>query len=718
MWTKLPKPASDDESGSQSEFDTRKAQAPLWSSGTGDTALLSPLDETPTEAALPMAPRQFDAQMILDHLAMPVLITDEAERVLYLNPAFAHLFDLDAARSLLAQPLRALIAAIELHFADAGPIMRLIGQSQAGQRQTLTLIDGRTFELTLEPARTADGGSIGTLWLLHDVTDRQRTAIDAWTATERFRTLIETLEDGYYEFDPRGVFTFVNEGLARIAGYTRDEMIGMSFKAVATPEMIEYYRGLFRRVWDTQETLRALEVSIRHRDGTLRTVEMSVSLIRSAEGEPVGFRGIVRDITERKQMDVAIRRRMNLLGILQQVNADLNQTLDRDIMLSVAMSAAIVLADADVGCLLLVEDDRLRVVRTLGYDPAVLAVDQTFPLDWGITGRALRLCQPQLVLNSPSDPDYSPIQPGIQATIAVPLISHDAVIGALVLETANPANFDPEVVDLIQVLTARIVAAWDNVHLYELTLKQLEELKALNAQLAKVEALKTDVIHIASHNLRNPIGVATGYLGILRDDLEGKLTPEQIEYFDAIDRALQRMLRMTSDILSMEAIQRRLEEAPREVLDLRQMVVGLLRDIEPEAQRRGQRLHVSLPAGPVPTLADPANLPEAITNLLSNAIKYTPDGGQIDVRLRVEGQRVLFEVEDTGYGIPADKQERLFQPFYRAKTDATAHIEGTGLGLYLVKKIVEQHGGTMRFRSEPGVGSLFGFDLPLAEASA
>jgi signal transduction histidine kinase len=178
------------------------------------------------------------------------------------------------------------------------------------------------------------------------------------------------------------------------------------------------------------------------------------------------------------------------------------------------------------------------------------------------------------------------------------------------------------------------------------------------------------------------------------------------------------MLRMTSDILSMEAIQRRLEEAPREVLDLRQMVIGLLRDIEPEAQRRGQRLHVSLPAGPVPTLADPANLPEAITNLLSNAIKYTPDGGQIDVRLRVEGQHVLFEVEDTGYGIPADKQERLFQPFYRAKTDATAHIEGTGLGLYLVKKIVEQHGGTMRFRSEPGVGSLFGFELPLAEASA
>lgn len=668
---------------------------------------------------MPMAPRQFDAQMILDHLATPVLITDEAERVLYLNPAFARLFNLTDVRSLLAQPLSALITAIEPHLLDAGQLRRFIDQRQTGLRETQKLIiDQRAFELTLEPARAADGTLIGTMWLLNEATFQQRATLDIWTATEHFRTIIETLEDGYYEFDPRGVFTFVNEALARIAGYTRDEMIGMSFKAVAIPEMIEDYRSLFRRVWDTKETLRALEVSIRHRDGTPRTVEMSVSLIRSANGEPIGFHGIVRDITERKQIDNAIRRRMNLLSILQQVNADLNQTLDRDIMLSVAMSAAIVLADADVGCLLLIEDDSLRVVRTLGYDPAVLAVDQTFPLDWGITGRALRLRQPQLVLDSPSDPDYSPVQSGIRATIAVPLISHDVVIGALVLETAKPTNFDAEVVDLIQVLTARIVAAWDNVRLYELTLKQLEELKALNAQLAKVEALKTDVIHIASHNLRNPIGVATGYLGILRDDLEGKLTPEQVEYFNAIDRALQRMLRMTSDILSMEAIQRRLEEAPREVLDLRQMVIGLLKDIEPEAQRRGQQLHVSLPGVPVLTMADPANLPEAMINLLSNAVKYTPDGGRIDVRLHLEDQRALFEVEDTGYSIPIDKQERLFQPFYRAKTDATAHIEGTGLGLYLVKKIVEQHGGTMRFRSEPGVGSLFGFELPLTEGSA
>ncbi|MCS7072212.1 MAG: PAS domain S-box protein, partial [Anaerolinea sp.] len=347
-----------------------------------------------------MAPRHFDAQMMLDHLSKPILIVDESRCVRYLNPAFVRLFELNTVQDLIDRPLSALIDAIQPHFADAGQLMELLNEQQASLRKTFTLISGRTFELISEPARNADGKLIGALWLLDDVTEHQQTAIDAWTATERFRTIIETLEDGYYEFDPRGVFTFANEGLARIAGYTRDELIGTSFKAVAIPEMIESYRSLFQRVWETQETLRALEVSIRHRDGTPRTVEMSVSLIRSAGGKPVGFRGIVRDITERKQTDVAMRRRMNLLSILQQVNADLNQTLDREVMLSVAMSAAVVLADADVGCLLLVEADRLRVARTLGYDPAVLALDQVFPLEWGIAGRALRLRQPQLVLDS------------------------------------------------------------------------------------------------------------------------------------------------------------------------------------------------------------------------------------------------------------------------------------------------------------------------------
>jgi two-component system phosphate regulon sensor histidine kinase PhoR len=103
-----------------------------------------------------------------------------------------------------------------------------------------------------------------------------------------------------------------------------------------------------------------------------------------------------------------------------------------------------------------------------------------------------------------------------------------------------------------------------------------------------------------------------------------------------------------------------------------------------------------------------------VDNLIGNAIKYTPENGAVTVRLSSEAGGIIFEVEDTGFGIPADRQARLFQPFYRVKTAETRRVEGTGLGLHLVKNIVERHHGRIRFHSEYGKGSVFGFELPPA----
>ena len=109
---------------------------------------------------------------------------------------------------------------------------------------------------------------------------------------------------------------------------------------------------------------------------------------------------------------------------------------------------------------------------------------------------------------------------------------------------------------------------------------------------------------------------------------------------------------------------------------------------------------------------------QAISNLIGNAVKYTPDGGHVTVRFSQEGQRLHFSVKDTGYGISPERQARLFERFYRAREPGTDHIPGTGLGLSLVKTVVERHGGQVWFESEPGVGSTFGFWLPAAQPTA
>jgi signal transduction histidine kinase len=136
----------------------------------------------------------------------------------------------------------------------------------------------------------------------------------------------------------------------------------------------------------------------------------------------------------------------------------------------------------------------------------------------------------------------------------------------------------------------------------------------------------------------------------------------------------------------------------------------------PQAATKQQQIALIIGYQPLWVEGDPLQLEEALNNLIHNAIKYTPDEGSITVSISRYEELVTFRVRDTGYGIPESQQERLFQPFFRVRTQETKAIEGTGLGLHLVKNIVTRHNGHMFFQSVRGEGSTFGFDLPLRDA--
>jgi signal transduction histidine kinase len=148
-------------------------------------------------------------------------------------------------------------------------------------------------------------------------------------------------------------------------------------------------------------------------------------------------------------------------------------------------------------------------------------------------------------------------------------------------------------------------------------------------------------------------------------------------------------------------------------VDLNELVGKLAHESQPQAERKKQRFNVVLADVPAPICVDLSQVREAIDNIIGNAIKYTPDSGTVTVTMKIEGKRGVFEVKDTGYGVAPDEQARLFQPFFRASNARESSIEGTGLGLHLVKNIIERHGGKMRFESKLGEGSTFGFELPL-----
>ena len=231
------------------------------------------------------------------------------------------------------------------------------------------------------------------------------------------------------------------------------------------------------------------------------------------------------------------------------------------------------------------------------------------------------------------------------------------------------------------------------------------------AEVSKSEQIKTDMIRLAAHDLRNPINATKLALSVLKRKYAGGI--ERIEEFHQIAAAATQMETITTDILSLERVQMAGQDNIMQPVNLAAMVERVYLTAAPQAEMKNLQLECEITVAGVSVQADPAQLQEAFQNLVSNAIKYTPAGGSVLIRVACKGGMVQLTVEDNGYGVPDEQMGRLFQPFFRAETPEIQAIPGFGLGLNLVKNIVERHQGRMIAESVYGEGSVFGFSLPI-----
>jgi signal transduction histidine kinase len=241
-------------------------------------------------------------------------------------------------------------------------------------------------------------------------------------------------------------------------------------------------------------------------------------------------------------------------------------------------------------------------------------------------------------------------------------------------------------------------------------------LEAHNEQLQELDHLKDNLVALVSHELRTPLTSVVGYLELV---LEGddSLTGEQRNFLGVVDRNANRLLSLVSDLLLVAQIQagRLVVERDRVSVDeiVREAVAGAL----PQADNRSVSLSVDA-LDPADVTGDRQRLGQVLDNQISNAIKFTPEGGQVAVSASVRGDEVRIRVSDTGMGIPAAETERMFERFFRTSTATEKAIQGTGLGLWITKAIVDAHGGKISFRSTEHEGTTFEVDLPVAAAAA
>ncbi len=277
--------------------------------------------------------------------------------------------------------------------------------------------------------------------------------------------------------------------------------------------------------------------------------------------------------------------------------------------------------------------------------------------------------------------------------VAAPLIWQGKPLGVLLAKMRGRMSPDRrEVLGLFAWQTSSVIA---NVNLY--------------TEAKRLSDFKTRLLRMASHDLKNPLLVISGYAEMLQD--ANVLTGAYAKYLDGIMTAANDMASIVNDILSLERIRRGALHMER--CDL----LSILRDVvarqEPGFWAKKQELIADLPESLPVLRGDAVQLREAFGNLLSNASKYTPDGGRITLRAYREDDHVHVEVEDTGYGIPESEIPNLFQEFYRVRMPETSRIRGTGLGLSLVKAVIEAHGGRVWAESKLGEGSVFHVVLPV-----
>ena len=249
----------------------------------------------------------------------------------------------------------------------------------------------------------------------------------------------------------------------------------------------------------------------------------------------------------------------------------------------------------------------------------------------------------------------------------------------------------------------------------EARLKQsLETERQAVEQLREVDRVKDSFVSSVSHELRTPITSILGYTELLQEGVLGPMAPSQADAIERVGRNSHRLLTLISELLTLSKLEADGVLSDAEVIDLTQVVTTGLAVLSPTVARRDVELTVAVPPCPATVSGDRDMLERVVINLVDNAVKFTPDGGRVTVALTSCADRVVLEVVDTGIGVPAQEQQRLFDRFFRSSLAQHHAIPGSGLGLSIAHKIIEQHGGTLEVSSEAGTGSTFRVSLPTA----
>ncbi len=369
--------------------------------------------------------------------------------------------------------------------------------------------------------------------------------------------------------------------------------------------------------------------------------------------------------------DEALAARVEELSMMQEIDRQLNETLDFGKVMGLTLDWAVRVAEADNGAIGFIdlEEGEVRVVARHGETPA------------GVTS----------IL---SDGQMSERN----GSLTVPIQREGRAIGVIALDRSDKRPFSPEAHAFVLRLADHAAISIENTQLYE--------------AVKRANDAKSEFVSVITHELRVPMTAIKGYTEMIAMTATG-LPDQQRGFLDIISGNIERMSILVSDLSDVSRIETgRLKLEVEDKVIVRRVLDDILPSLQTEIEGRKHKFVVDFPDDLPTVQVDPHRLGQILTNLISNAYKYTPNGGTLTVRAREEDGFVYCEVADTGVGMTPEELENLFTKFWRAEDAHVREQTGTGLGLVIAKNLVELQGGEMTVRSKKGEGTTFTFTIP------
>ncbi len=505
---------------------------------------------------------------------------------------------------------------------------------------------------------------------------------------KKYRRILEEINDAFFEVDLEGRITFCNRAFCELLGYGMQEIKGIAYQEYVGERNIASVVDMFTRVYKTGRPEKAVYYMLTRKDGTVLHVETSASIKIGSDDQVVGFRGVVKDISHRKQIEAElVHHRDNLERLVKDQTSQLRRSKS---ILQTILDAT------PYGVVIVGMDKKIRYANE-----SALAL-MGFDSQDAVNG---------LVCHDTFCPTHKGGCPVLD-------LGNDLDRSERLLKTASG-----ELIPILKSVTQ--LALDDEVILLESFIDITERKRAEQAlRQSKIDAeaanvAKSQFLANMSHEIRTPLN---GIIGMAELALDTTLTSDQRKIVEAIDHESNHLLELVNSVLDFSKIEAGKLELDRMGFDLRLLIEDVTSSIALRARDHGLEF-VSFVSTNIPArlIGDPGRLRQVLNNLAGNALKFTEEG-QILVRAKTVEEdddrvQVRFEVADTGIGIAQDRQEAIFEDFTQEDGSTTRKYGGTGLGTTISKKLVELMGGEIGVTSTPGQGSTFWFTAVFEKAA-